>query len=80
MIALCIVSQLPHVSGGSVDGNALLIDDDGTGYIAFASVGAPSCPLFHLGHCSLFTVMAANTITQALEATAVETTWSPLIS
>ena len=25
--------------GGSVDGNALLIDDDGTGYIAFATVG-----------------------------------------
>lgn len=39
-MSLSSPSSQSGTPGGSVDGNALLIDDDGTGYIAFASVGA----------------------------------------
>ena len=40
LVSLSSPSSQSGTPGGSVDGNALLIDDDGTGYVAFASVGA----------------------------------------
>ena len=39
LVSLATKSSQTDTTGGSVDGNALLVDDDGVGYIAYASVG-----------------------------------------